>query len=92
MNRTQLIDDVALRTGLSTADAGQAVTAVLEAISAAVAGGEKVTLPGFGVFEPRHRPARAGRNPRTGEPLEVPAATIPAFKPGADLKRRVAGA
>lgn len=91
MNRTQLVDEVAARTGLGAASS-DAVGAVLDVIAEALAAGDKVTLPGFGIFEPRARPARTGRNPRTGEALEVPATTVPAFRPGAELKRRVAGA
>ena len=90
VNRTQLVDEVAARTGLG-ATSSDAVGAVLDAITEALAAGDKVTLPGFGVFEARPRPARTARNPRTGEPLEVAATTVPAFRAGSELKRRVAG-
>ncbi|WP_370248997.1 HU family DNA-binding protein [Nocardioides sp.] len=91
MNRTELREAVATQTGLSGAQADQALTAVLDAITAALAKGEKVTLPGFGTFETRARSAREGRNPQTGETIQIAASVQPAFKAGAGLKKAVSG-
>lgn len=92
MNRSDLTDAVATATGLSATDAGRALSAALEAITAAVARGESVTLPGFGTFERRSRAARTGRNPQTGATMEIPAGVSPAFKAATAFRRRVAGA
>ncbi|WP_139982578.1 HU family DNA-binding protein [Nocardioides litoris] len=89
MNRTELRDAIASETGLSNAQADQALSATLDAITAALAKGDKVTLPGFGTFETRERSARQGRNPQTGETIEIAASTAPAFKAGAKLKQAV---
>lgn len=91
MNRTELREAVATQTGLSGAQADQALTAVLDAITTALAKGEKVTLPGFGTFETRARSAREGRNPQTGETIQIAASVQPAFKAGAGLKKAVSG-
>jgi len=90
MNRTELVSAVAKQADLSNQQAQAAVTAALEAITAAVAAGDKVTLPGFGTFERRERSARTGRNPQTGEEMTIAASKAPAFKPGAGFKERVA--
>ncbi|CAH0118740.1 MULTISPECIES: HU family DNA-binding protein [unclassified Paenibacillus] len=86
MNKSELIAQVAESTELSKKDATKAVDAVFEAISAALQNGDKVQLVGFGNFEVRERSARKGRNPQTGEEIEIPASKIPAFKPGKALK------
>lgn len=91
MNRTDLVNTVAEGAGLSAQQAAAAVTATLDGIARAVAAGDPVTLAGFGTFEARQRAARAGRNPQTGEPLEIPASVAPAFKPAAAFRRLVAG-
>lgn len=91
MNRTELIASVAEATGLSSQQAADAVTATLDGISKGVAEGGPVTLAGFGTFEQRHRAARAGRNPQTGEPIEIAASVAPAFKPAAAFRRLVSG-
>ncbi|MFC5729089.1 HU family DNA-binding protein [Nocardioides vastitatis] len=92
MNRTQLVDAVAADTGLSAIEAGRAVAAALDQITRAVAAGDAVTLAGFGTFERRDRAARAGRNPQTGEAIEIAATRAPAFKPAAPFRRLVADA
>lgn len=92
MNRSELAAAVAATTHLSQAEAEQAIAATLEAITASLTRGESVTLSGFGSFERRERAARSGRNPRTGESIEIPAAQVPAFKAGSALRRRVTGA
>ena len=91
MNRTELRDAIASEAGLSNAQADKALTATLDAITAALAKGDKVTLPGFGTFETRERAARQGRNPQTGESIDIAASTAPAFKAGAALKKAVSG-
>ncbi|MCW2851642.1 MAG: hup [Nocardioides sp.] len=89
MNRNELREAVATETGLSAADADRAITAAFGAISSSLAAGDKVTVSGFGIFETRQRAARTGRNPQTGETMEIAASTAPAFKPAAALKRLV---
>ncbi len=89
MNKTELINAVAEATELSKKDAGKAVDAVFDTILNALKNGEKVQLIGFGNFEVRHRAARKGRNPQTGEEIEIPASKVPAFKPGKALKEAV---
>ncbi|CAM4279379.1 HU family DNA-binding protein [Paenibacillus phoenicis] len=86
MNKSDLIAQVAESTELSKKDATKAVDAVFDAISTALQNGDKVQLVGFGNFEVRERSARKGRNPQTGEEIEIPASKIPAFKPGKALK------
>lgn len=86
MNKSDLISQVVETTELSKKDATKAVDAVFEAISTALQNGDKVQLVGFGNFEVRERSARKGRNPQTGEEIEIPASKIPAFKPGKALK------
>ncbi len=89
MNKTDLIAKVAETTELSKKDASKAVDAVFDAIAEALQNGEKVQLVGFGNFEVRERQARKGRNPQTGEEIEIAAGKIPAFKPGKSLKDQV---
>ncbi|MCM3627449.1 HU family DNA-binding protein [Paenibacillus glycanilyticus] len=86
MNKTDLINKVAELSDLSKKDATKAVDAVFEAISDALQGGDKVQLVGFGNFEVRERQARKGRNPQTGEEIDIAASKMPAFKPGKSLK------
>ena len=89
MNKAELIDAIADKTGQTRADTTNALDALLETIEATVAGGGKVQLLGFGNFEPHHRNARLGRNPQTGEPIEIAEATLPKFTPGKLFKDRV---
>ncbi len=74
---------------LSKKDAGKAVDAVFETVMDSLSEGEKVQLIGFGNFEVRNRSARKGRNPQTGEEIQIPASKVPAFKPGKALKDAV---
>ena len=90
VSKSQLARRIAER-GASPAQAAHAVDAVLGEITSALSAGERVTLVGFGTFEPVARPARTGRNPRTGEPVEVPAATVLRFRAGASLRSAVDG-
>lgn len=91
MNKTELIARVAEKTDLTKKAAGDAVEAVLESITEALAAGNKVTLVGFGTFEVRDRAARRGVNPATGAAIDIPASRVPAFKAGKSLKETVAG-
>ncbi|HEX6971901.1 MAG TPA: HU family DNA-binding protein [Limnochordia bacterium] len=89
MNKSELIASVAEKSGLTKKAAGEAVEAVLGAISDALANGGKVTLVGFGTFEVRSRAARRGVNPATGTAIRIPATKVPAFKAGKSLKEAV---
>jgi len=86
MNKTDLIAKVAETTELSKKDVTSVVDAVFDAIAEALQNGEKVQLVGFGNFEVRERTARKGRNPQTGEEIDIPASKVPAFRPGKALK------
>ena len=88
-NKAELIEQVAKATDLTKKDATAAVEAVFSTIQDALANGEKVQLIGFGNFEVRSRAERKGRNPQTGEEIQIPASKIPAFKPGKGLKDAV---
>ncbi|WP_368651964.1 HU family DNA-binding protein [Ornithinibacillus sp. 4-3] len=89
MNKTDLVNAVAEASELSKKDAGKAVDAVFQAITDSLASGEKVQIIGFGNFEVRDRAARKGRNPQTGEEIEIPASKVPAFRAGKALKDAV---
>ena len=89
MNKTELITAITSATDLTKANAAAALDAALNAIMDEVAAGNKVTIPGFGTFDKRHREARTGRNPRTGENVEIPASDAPAFKAGKGFKDKV---
>ena len=89
MNKAGVVDRLAARTGLSKAAAGEAVDGVFAVIGDALAAGDEVRIAGFGIFGTRSRPARTGRNPRTGEPVSISALTSPTFKAGKALKDAV---
>ena len=89
MNKTELIDAVAGGADISKADATRAVDAVVEQITNALKSGDQVTLIGFGTFAVKDRAARTGRNPRTGEPIDIKASKVPGFKAGKALKDAV---
>lgn len=89
MNKSELVDLVAEKAGMSKKDSEKAVKAVLDSITGGLAKGDKVQLVGFGTFEVRHRKAREGRNPATGEKIKIKALKVPAFKPGKALKEKV---
>ena len=88
-NKAELVENVAKKTGLTKKDATAAVEAVFGSIQDDLKKGDKVQLIGFGTFEVRNRAARKGRNPQTGEEIEIPASKVPAFKPGKALKDAV---
>lgn len=89
MNRSELIAAAAQRAGLTQSDVDQALTAVQSAITEALVKGEKVTIPGFVAFEAVQRSARQGRNPQTGETMQIPARTAVKVSAGQALKRAV---
>ncbi|MDA2639237.1 HU family DNA-binding protein [Bacillus paranthracis] len=89
MNKTELIQQVAIKTGLKRPQASLAVDSVFASIQQALQNGDNVQLIGFGTFEVRERAAREGRNPSTGESLIIPAKKAPAFKAGKQLKEAV---
>ncbi len=86
MNKAELINAAAEKAGLSKKDTEAAINAAIDAITEALADGDKVQLVGFGGFEVKERAARIGRNPRTKESIEIPASKIPVFKAGKALK------
>ena len=90
MNKTELINAVAEKAVLSKKHTKATDTPAQDVISAALAEGDEVRLVGFGTFEVKKRAARTGRNPKTKEPVEIPASKVPAFKPGKALKDAVA--
>ena len=88
-NKQDLVDSVSRETGLTKKDASNAVDAVFNSVESYLKKGEKVQLIGFGNFEVRDRAARTGRNPRTGESIQIKASKVPAFKAGKALKDSV---
>ena len=89
MNKTDLIDNVAEGADLSKADAARAVDAMISSITKALKKGDSVTVVGFGTFQVRARAARTGRNPKTGDTINIAASKNPAFKAGKALKDAV---
>ena len=89
MNKNDLISSVAEASGLTKADAGRAVDGVFESIASALSSGDDVRIVGFGSFSVANRAASTGRNPRTGEEIQIPASKQPKFKAGAPLKSAV---
>ena len=89
MNKNDLIEKVAGETGLMKRDVRAAVNTTLKVISRTLEGGEKVTLVGFGTFQAVDRKARSGRNPQTGERMQIPDKRVPKFKAGKPLKEKV---
>lgn len=90
MNKTELIASVAEKAELSKKDAEKAVSALLESVTETLQAGDRIALTGFGTFEVKERAARTGKNPRTGEPVQIAAARVPVFKAGKVLKDAVA--
>lgn len=89
MSKKVIVEAVAREAGMTQAAADKVVSAVLEAVSAELAKGEKVSFPGFGTFEVRERAARTGRNPQTGAEIQIAASKSVGFKQGSKLKDRV---
>jgi len=90
MNKGELVDTVAARADVTKKQADAVLSAALESIMDSVSRQEKVTLVGFGSFEARERKAREGRNPKTGEKMDIPATRVPAFSAGKMFKDKVA--
>lgn len=90
MNKGDLVDKVAEKANVTKKQADAVLSAALDAIMEAVSTDDKVTLVGFGSFEPRERKAREGRNPKTGEAMAIPATRVPAFSAGKLFKEKVA--
>ncbi len=86
MNKTQLVDAIAEEAGISKASSKVALDAVLKVIADSLKSGDEVSIVGFGAFKISERKARMGKNPRTHEPMEIPAKNVVKFKPGADLQ------
>ncbi len=89
MHKLDLVDAVADKSGLTKKDSKKAVDAVIESIQETLSSNEKVSLKGFGTFDVRRRSARKGRNPATGEEMEIPATYVPGFRAGKTLKETI---
>lgn len=89
MNKAELIESMASNANISKTQAKQALDSIIENITIELKKGGKVSIIGFGVFEVRHREARTGRNPQTGETIQIAASKAPAFKPGKTLKQEL---
>ncbi len=90
MQKKDLIESVAAKTGIAKTGTEQAINALLETITDSLKDGDKVTLVGFGTFSVSERAGRTGRNPQTGEAIEIPPSKVPKFKPGKGLKDQIA--
>jgi DNA-binding protein HU-beta len=90
MNKGELVDAVAAKANVTKKQADEIISAFLEVVIEAVANGEKITLVGFGSFERRERSEREGRNPKTNEPMTIPATRVPGFSAGKQFKEKVA--
>ncbi|MEH2322434.1 MAG: HU family DNA-binding protein [Nostoc sp.] len=90
MNKGELVDAVAAKANITKKQADEVISAFLSVVTEAVANGEKITLVGFGSFERRERSEREGRNPKTNEPMTIPATKVPAFSAGKAFKEKVA--
>ncbi|MFC6335163.1 HU family DNA-binding protein [Paenibacillus septentrionalis] len=89
MNKTDLINNIAEKNGLTKRDVETVINGFLAEVTDALASGDKVQLIGFGTFETRKRSGRVGRNPQTGEDINIPETTVPAFKAGNKLKEAI---
>ena len=92
MNKGELVEAVVGQTGAARGQVESILNATLDQIMTAVAGGDRVSLVGFGTYERRDRGARTGRNPQTGQAISIKASRVPAFKPGQGFKDMVGGA
>ena len=89
MNKTQLVNSLSEKTGLTKAQSNEVIDTLVSVISETLSNGEKVTLVGFGTFNTTQRDARKGRNPKTGETVDIPAKRVPKFTPGSELIKSV---
>ncbi|HHX11082.1 MAG TPA: HU family DNA-binding protein [Firmicutes bacterium] len=91
MNKTELIGAVAQKSGLTKKDTEKVINSFVDVVQETLAKGDTVAILGFGTFLAKERPAREGRNPRTGEPIQIPAGKVPVFRPGKGLRDAVKG-
>lgn len=91
MNKTELIGKVAEQAGMTKKDTEKVVNTLIDVVQDTLGKGDTVAILGFGTFLSRERPAREGRNPRTGETIHIPASRVPVFRPGRGLKDSVVG-
>ena len=91
MKKDELVQAIAEAADIDKTEANRALDAVVQTITGTVASGQKLQIPGLGTFEPRERSAREGRNPQTGETIQIAATTVPGFKPASAFKQAVAG-
>ena len=91
MNKEELVQEISKKANVTQKEAAEVLSSLVDTIQKTVAKGKKVTLVGFGTFEPRKRAARTGRNPQTGAPLKIAAKTVPAFSAGKKFKTVVNG-
>ena len=89
MNKEELVQEISKKANVTQKEATEVLSSLIDTIQKTVAKGKKVTLVGFGTFEPRKRAARTGRNPQTGKELKIPAKTVPAFSAGKKFKELV---
>ena len=89
MNKEELVQEISKKANVTQKEATEVLSSLIDTIQKTVAKGKKVTLVGFGTFEPRKRAARTGRNPQTGKELKIPAKTVPAFTAGKKFKDQV---
>ena len=89
MNKTDLVNSIAKQTGLSKSKSNEVIDALVDAVTESLSNGEKVTLVGFGTFTTSERAARKGRNPKTGEVINISAKRVARFKAGSDLSKSV---
>ncbi|MCK4772908.1 MAG: integration host factor subunit beta [Candidatus Latescibacteria bacterium] len=90
MTKADIVENIAERTGLTKTDTALVVEGMIETLKEAMISGETVEIRGFGTFKIKERAARRARNPRTGEPVDIPTKFVPTFKPSRDLKNAVA--
>ncbi len=89
MNKRELVEEVADQTGITKKQAGNVINAITDIVRGTLSKGERITLVDFGTFHVRQRKAREGRNPQTGEKLEIPAKKVPKFRAGKNLREVV---
>ncbi|SHK18825.1 HU family DNA-binding protein [Thermocrinis minervae] len=89
MTKAELVSAIAKQAGITKKQADAALKAAVSAVSAALKKGERVAIPGFGIFTVRQRAARKGRNPRTGKVIEIPARKVVVFRPAKDLRESI---
>jgi len=89
MTKAELVAEIAKQAGITKKEADAALKAAVSAISGALKKGERIAIPGLGIFTVKQRAARKGRNPRTGQVIQIPARKVVAFKPAKDLREGI---